>query len=299
MKRIILWISPILILFFIPRGGLASTSIVAQNCTEAQFSFNATLKNTLLSQAVLKEALSLLPYNLSPLQREMLYFFIKKSPMKYILSYKELEYKDKNIPMLKIDVTTNTSVVKGLLKDMGIYFNKGTTFFSLISQGLEDKDKVELFNLETLSNMVEDPREESLKMEIKKIDKGLYSGSLVYEKYRWFYTATSLDRLWENLWKNYFSLPEIKEQYYTVIRLWAHGWLTTVGLKFFQEKLRQRAKIVDEIRLISLQMKEDIGGEWKIYTLRPSLLISYLSNYFLSREMEFQITTLSSPSTAQ
>ncbi len=299
MKRITLWMSTIFILIFIPQGVWGYTSIVAQNCTEANFSFNSTLKNNLLSRAVLKEATTLLSYHLSPLRQEMLYSFIKKAPMRYILSYNEQESRKGNIPILEINVTTNRAVLKELLKDIGVYFDKGTTFFSLTTQGLEDTDKIELFNLETLSNMIEDPQEQDLKMEIKKVDKKFYTGSLVYKKYKWCYTASSMDNLWENLWKNYFSLPEIKERYYTVIKLCAHGWITTIGISFFQRILTQKTRMVDDIELISLQMKEDVGGEWKIYTLRPSLLISYLSNYFLSREMEFQITTLSSPSKAK
>ncbi len=296
MKNLILFFMTLLLLAQCQVAYARYCTIVESNCTEASFAFNATLRKNILTRAILKEALSLLPYNLSPLRREMLLFFLETHPLKFVLSYKEKEFSQKGAPMLEVDVAVNKQVLKKVLKAIGVYFERKSLFFSLSTKGLDEKDHMELFNLETLSNMVEDPQEKGLHMEVTKVGRA-YSGSLSFGKKLWSDTTPSLSLLWQHLWGKYFSLPEIKRKYYTIIQVCAHGWLTVAGLKFFEKDLCRHIEILDEVEMESLDMKEDIGGRWKIYTLRPSALISFLTNYFLKREMEFQLTTLSSPST--
>lgn len=274
---------------------LASNYIIItqSNCTSRDFNFNATIKNNILAQGLLKEAVKILPYDLDDQGKMSLLDFFKQNPLKYVLSYNELEKKNGNENILELKVFIDVDGLKNVLINIGAYFKDNLTC-KLIIENFDEQDFIHLSNLLSLSGITKTDYSSRLQLDLKKINNSLYTGTLTFNGQVWAGTSKTLYELWEKLWKNYFNLPEVRNKFFSKIKVFAGPWVTISGFRYFDEILHQKKEILDSVKLIKIEFNKGIYGYWEISSINPSRTTSYLNNYFGKRGMKFRIS-LSSP----
>ena len=263
------------------------------NCTSSKFNFNATLRNSILSKGILQQSIQLIPYKLEKEKMLALESFFNENPLRYVLSYKEREIKYNHESILAVDILSDMDALKNSLINLGIYFKKSKIKCKLEVENFDKQDFVNLSNLLLLTGVLKIDNINELQLNIKKIKNSLYTGSLKYNNYIWVGTSKSIYKLWEILWKNYFNLPSIKDKFFSKIIIYAGPWITTSGLKYFNDQIKERKEIIDKIELIKIEFNEGIFGKWKIISIRPSEVMSYLNKYFGERDMKVKIRLIS------
>lgn len=266
-------------------------TIEQQNCTSTQFNLNATLRNKILSKALIKEAIKIIPYELDQQKIDTLSQLFEDSSLKYVLSYKEHEQRNQNSTSLILNVKLDIGALKNTLINLGLYFNSKNVTVCLKTENLEEPEINFLDSLLKLSGISIENNSE-LKLYLKKIKDTLYTGTLTYKDHYWAATKKSLGELWETLWSNYFNLPEIKNKFFTKIILSAGPWVTLTGAKIFNRTLESKKEFLEGVKLISLTFSKGLFGKWEIYTIKPNAVTTFLNNYLGARGMEFNIQVL-------
>ncbi len=266
--------------------------IEQQNCTSTQFNLNATLRNKILSKALVKEAIKIIPYGLDQQKIDTLSQLFEDSSLKYVLSYKEHEQRNQNSTSLILNVKLDIGALKNTLINLGLYFNSKDVTVCLKTENFEEPDINFLNSLLRLSGISVDNNSIEPKLYIKKIKDTLYTGTFTYQDHYWAATKKSLGELWETLWSNYFNLPEIKNKFFSKIILSAGPWVTLTGVKGFNKTLQGKKQFLEGVKLISLTFSQGIFGKWEIVTIKPNAVTTFLNNYLGARGMEFNIQVL-------
>ncbi|GAB6162825.1 hypothetical protein JCM12298_19850 [Desulfothermus naphthae] len=270
-----------------------SIRIEEQNCTSSQFNLNATMRNKILTKALVIAATKILPYELDQQKIDILKQLFENSSMKYILSYKEHEEKNQNSTSLILNVNVDIISLKNKLKNLGLYFNPKKVLVHLETEDLQQPDLEFLDSLLQLSGVSVHNNSSEIKLYIKKIKDTLYTGTLSYKDHYWAATKNSLGDLLEALWSNYFNLPEIKNKFFSKIVLSAGPWVTLTGFKIFKKRLKAKKELLERVQLISITfLPQGIFGKWEIVTIKPKLVTTFLNNYLGERGMEFNMQVL-------
>ncbi len=189
--------------------------IEEQNCTSTEFNLNATLRNKILSKALVNESLKIMSTKLDEEKIKILNKLFEQSSLNYVLSYKDHEEKSQNSTSLIVELKLDIESIKKTLMNIGVYFNQKVVVTQMETENFEGPDLQSLDNLLKLSGITVDDNVSELKLYIRKVNDSLYTGTLKYKDHYWSGTKKTVSLNYGKLYGEiFFNLPEIKDKFF-------------------------------------------------------------------------------------
>ena len=241
---------------------------------------------------VVQEADEMLSAPLTEERRALFAARIGDKTRDLVLSYKEFnvsEQADPHALVMDLSVRVNTPVLKGILKDLGIFYTGSASVpCALTLTGLGSEDWQRLEDLQTLTgvDVIMGGNQDTTvpAMRLSKIAANRWQGELTAFDTHFSGQGTTLDGVWSDLWKQYFKLPHVISGVFATVVFEVEGWYVTDGVEYFENILQSWDKIVEEATLVSLKMpSESLGGVWSVQTLDVQALRTRLETFLGSR----------------
>ncbi|MDD2219562.1 MAG: hypothetical protein PHS63_05695, partial [Desulfoplanes sp.] len=187
-----------------------------------------------------------------------------------------------------LSVSVNTPVLKEMLKDMGIFYTSlHRVSCALTLTGFQSEDWQHLEELQTLSGVdviYGGNQPDAVTMQLNKVGENRWQGKLTAWDSDFTAQGRTLDVLWSELWKNYFSLPKVMSGIFSTVTFQVAGWYVTDGASYFEDILLSWDRLVEQATLLRLDMSDaDFGGVWSVQTLDVQALRTRLEAFLKDR----------------
>jgi hypothetical protein len=240
---------------------------------------------------IVQEADALLPVPMDEVRRALFATYVQDQTKNLVLSYKELGLKEEGSPRAVVadfSISVNTPVLKGMLKDMGIFYTSLKRVpCALTLTGLRSEDWQDLERLQSLTGVdviYGGTRPDAVAVQFNKIGEDRWQGELTAFDRNFTAQAPSLQSLWFELWKNYFTLPEVVSGIFSTVTFRVSGWYVTDGASYFEDILLSWDRLVEQATLLHLDMSDaDFGGVWSVQTLDVQALHAKLEAFLKDR----------------
>jgi hypothetical protein len=279
-----LWLTP---------GFAAQTVRVIRSLEPAQsaLAVQKQMLNDGFIQGIVLEADAILPVPMDEARRVLFANYVQDKTQDLVVSYKELGFKEQNDPreiMADLSVSVNTPVLKKMLKDMGIFYTSlHRVSCALTLTGLQSEDWQHLEELQTLSGVdviYGGNQSGAVTVQLNKVGENRWQGKLTAWDSDFTAQGRTLDALWSELWKNYFSLPKVMSGIFSTVTFQVAGWYVTDGASYFEDILLSWDRLVEQATLLRLDMTDaDFGGVWSVQTLDVPALRTRLEAFLKDR----------------
>ena len=244
-------------------------------------------------QAVLLEALAMLPSQPDEARRILLKDHLDGEAREYVSSFSEAGAAGADAALL--DVTVNRGLLKKHLQELGVYYTVAAPRqYNLVLTGATPDAWDVLGRLQALSGLqVEAGAMPSLALEHVSTAQGpMWQGVLHTDKADYPGQDKSLDVLWFALWKNYFSRPEIGDVAAQSVLLEVEGWYAPDGVDAFDRLLRGWDEAVFEAVLEGVTMRSSgIRAVWRVKIRSKEGLEQRLQEFLPSRNLTYAVTS--------
>lgn len=220
------------------------------------------------TRAVYDEALSILPGELQPLRRELLYDFLSSRSAKFIQGYSDVSHEP--IPggvRIYAKVAVNRVDLKKLLQDLGMLYTVDAflPYTLALGKGAGSTGE-EITRLQFLSGLSSIHGAQP-KLTLGRASHDVWTGRLESEAGEWRSRSSDLETLWITLWGNYFSRTGMAAKGKKALSVQIAGWKTPEEVRAFDEELKKWERTVPVAELVDVSM--DLGGitaRWRILT---------------------------------
>ncbi len=235
---------------------------------ERQQQLQARALQAAFTRAVYDEALDILPGELQPLRRELLYDFLSSRSAKFIQGYSDVSHEP--IPggvRIYAKVAVNRGDLKKMLHDLGMFYTVDAflPYTLALGEGAGFTGE-EITRLQFLSGLssIHGARP---KLTLQRASTDVWTGHLESEAGEWRSRSSDLETLWITLWGNYFSRTGMAAKGKKALSVQVAGWKTPEDIRAFDEELKTWERIVSVAELVDVSM--DLGGitaRWRILT---------------------------------
>lgn len=220
------------------------------------------------TRAVYEEALGILPGELQPLRRELLYDFLSSRSAKFIQGYSDVAHEP--VPggvRIYAKVTVNRNDLKKLLQDMGILYTVDAflPYTLALGQGAGSTGE-EITRLQFLSGLSSIHGAQP-KLTLERASQDIWTGHLKSDVGEWRSRSSDLETLWITLWGNYFSRTGLASKGKKALSVQVAGWKAPEDIHAFDEELKTWERMVSMAELVEVSL--DVGGmtaRWQILT---------------------------------
>ena len=242
-------------------------------------------------QGIVQEADAMLPVPMDEARRALFAAYVQDYTQNLVVSYKELGFNEQDAPpavVADFSVSVNTPLLKGMLKDMGAFYTSlKRVACALTLTGLRSEDWQHLEELQALTGVdviYEENRPDAVAAQIRKAGEDRWQGELTAFDKTFTAQATTLQALWFELWKKYFTLPEVVSGIFSTVTFRVAGWYVTDGASYFEDILLSWDRLVEQATLLHLDMSDaDFEGVWSVQTLDIQALRTKLEAFLKDR----------------
>ncbi len=210
-----------------------------------------------------------------------------------VMSYREIARKEDNSTVrMDMEVEIDKSYLKQLLKKSGFYYSAyRPVVFELVTKGLSEEDKATIARLKTMSGMQSRPGSNP-KVVITKTEDNRWKSRLEYEEKTLVSVNRKPRKMWFDLWGEYFSLSEIKNDFFYSMRLFIKGWSTIEALRMFNSDLGGWEKAIEDMKLVEVISQNGVvEGVWRVETRAIHRLRKKLQNFVRQKNMDFELVS--------
>ena len=194
---------------------------------ERQQQLQARALQAAFTRAVYDEALDILPGELQPLRRELLYDFLSSRSAKFIQGYSDVSHEP--IPggvRIYAKVAVNRGDLKKMLHDLGMFYTVDAflPYTLALGEGAGFTGE-EITRLQFLSGLssIHGARP---KLTLQRASTDVWTGHLESEAGEWRSRSSDLETLWITLWGNYFSRTGMAAKGKKALSVQVAGWKT-------------------------------------------------------------------------
>lgn len=250
--------------------------------------------------AVLAEALDLLPGALSVPRQELLRLYLLPRAADYVQSYAEAGSAQAGPgaamaapgggSVLRLDVTVNRPALKRTLQRMGTYYTvRGAREYDLALGGGAGGALDEVARLQELSGLTVRRGATPLLTLSSDGPSAGWGGRLEQGGQTWAATGADLATVWFELWGHYFSGPGAGAGVVDQVPLTVRGWSSTDGVKAFDAELGSWDGLVESRSLVRvLLLPEGVAGVWTVRSLSPDALARKLEQTLPGRGLTWE-----------
>lgn len=242
------------------------------------------------AQAVLDQAVTMLPAGLDESRTEALRQYFVGHSKPYIQGYKIISSQDMEAGLiLRLDVRVNRKVLRGGLIKLGLFQTTEQPLAASVvwPEDLDEDASALVGSLVTMSGLaLEEGAVPSFTLELGP--KNSYKGHLILEDSEWKATNKDMSALWVELWARYFTKVEDSLEKEKPLELSISGWFAPDAALEFDRVLRGWESVVQEARLVEMDMQPTgVGAIWEIRTLGEERLKNMLQAYLPERGLSF------------
>ncbi len=219
------------------------------------------LKDELMQEGfvlgVMSVAGSLLETPIGPERRELLASYLEPYVQRLIISYSDLGLQAGETPVevvQQLEVTVDIQALKKILKKTGI-FQTCTRPVRYFLKG-ENIPTEQIHNLEIFYGLEQVQEEEyaDVVLSLRPSASFGFEASLLAGAHKLTTRPARFEQAWENIWEQYFALPDLALQGTSVSSIWLKGWANSAEVYAFDKQLRSWAKLIDSVQLEFLQL---------------------------------------------
>lgn len=220
------------------------------------------------TRAVYDEALGILPGDLQPLRRELLYDFLSSRSSRYIQGYSDVSQEPVSGGVrLYAKIIVNRTDLKKMLQDLGIFYTVDAFLPYTLSMGQGvGSTGDEITKLQFLSGL-SSIYGASPKLTLTRASGDAWAGHLESDSGEWRSRAKDLETVWLTLWGNYFSRTGLAAKGKKALSVQVSGWKSPEDIRAFDEELKTWERTVSTSELVEVAL--DYGGataRWQILT---------------------------------
>lgn len=252
-------------------------------------------------RAVLMEAQSVLPGELSEARRVALGTFLRPRVDGLVTSYVEKGTEVREEPpsiVTTMHVGVNGPALKKVLKSVGTFYTAGNPWpYALTLSGADPAAWQELDVLQAVTGLrvveVSSGGEDVPQLFLRKGGDGLWRGTLVAATGRGEFSGQNaeLEPLWMQLWGEYFGLSAVQERVLGTVYLAVSGWQDLTGVFSFDTSLAALEDSLDEEVLVHISLQgREAGGMWKIRTTDRQQLAGDLDRLLSGKGLRFEMS---------
>lgn len=169
----------------------------------------------------------------------------------------------------KLSVRISTSVLYKRLQELGVVATIDTPmFYALTFSGVEPSLTKGLGVLQEISGLVPRslPEEGQSIPELKLSKTDVWMGVLSYQQWQSSHSAQTLDEVWFELWKAYFSRPDLAQAATSnTLQVRISGWLSGQGPMEFDRMLETWSADIGHKSLVGVEMDgPGLSATWSI-----------------------------------
>jgi hypothetical protein len=169
----------------------------------------------------------------------------------------------------KLSVRISTSVLHKRLQELGVVATIDTPmFYALTFSGVEPSLTKGLGVLQEISGLVPRslPEEGQSIPELKLSKTDVWMGVLSYQQWQSSHSAQTLDEVWFELWKAYFSRPDLAQAATSnTLQVRISGWLSGQGPMEFDRMLETWSADIGHKSLVGVEMDgPGLSATWSI-----------------------------------
>ena len=252
-------------------------------------------------RAVLKEALVMLPQELSESRTVALGAFLHPRVDGLVTSYVEKGAEVMDDPpafVLTMHVGVNGPALKKILKSAGTFYTAGRLWpYALTLSGADPAAWQELDTLQAVTGLqvvdTASAAEDVPQLFLCKSSDGLWQGTLTLGvgKEEFAGRNAELEPLWMQLWSEYFGLTAVQERVLGTVYLAVQGWRDLTGVLSFDASLQALKDSLDEEVLVRASLQRSGAmGVWKIRTTDRERLASDLGRLLSGKGLVFELS---------
>lgn len=261
---------------------------------KAQWTSMAKAREAAFVQALVLEAETIVPGDLSPEHQAALRKELADSARSLVLSY-AAEHYEKEMGRIgyRADVVVNTAELKARLKRWGTFYTAGNPVgFQLVTQGLTQEQRGEITHWEAVSGV--QPQETESPELRAAFQEGRWRLQLETAEEQWESVSAQLGTAWQSVWSRYFEQPEVQTRVVQRMKLDVSGWPTVEGALGWQHRLSQFDVSVDDATLLGLRVDEaGVRAQWRLDVLDASRLKARLGRLAPQQGVQFELRPLS------
>lgn len=244
-------------------------------------------------QAVLEDALAMLPGELGEVRTELLKQYFVENAQPYILGYKILYSQDMDAGLiLRLDVKVNKRTLRAGLKRMGLFSTIKTPLPASVvwPEDLDEEALLKLQGLVTLTGL-QVTADTSPSFTFDPGPEKTYKARLVLDDREWVAMNKDMSVAWFELWAKYFTRSEVVASQASTQLLVINGWFSPDGVLEFDRVLRSWDSAVQEVQLIEMDMQPaGVGASWDVRILSSERLSRMLQGYLPQRGLSYQLS---------
>ncbi|CCO24814.1 hypothetical protein [Maridesulfovibrio hydrothermalis] len=259
------------------------------------------------AQALLAEAVRMIPGTLSSERAEALKWILGKNYEEYISGYKDMDIKQEDAGVtVRIDVNVNRKALRTALKKMGMFSAGGAGVQAhvavsnekfVLGKEAQEKQNEQIATLIALYGIQQKNDAKGngtvVSFSVRHSSKKRWNGELASDLGKWFASGTSLEKVWRNLWERYYGVQDAQALMNPKAVLVVTGWFNPEGVREFGRKLKSWDSAVQEVQLLDVEMKPTaVSASWSLEVSDEWVLKSYLNDYLPPRGLTFNIEGL-------
>lgn len=235
---------------------------------ESQQQMQGRALQAAFTRAVYDEALTILPGELQPLRRELLYDFLSKRSARYVQGYSDVAYEPTpNGARIYARVTVNRNDLRKILQNIGVFYTVDAflPYTLSVGQGLGLVGE-EITRLQFLSGMSSIYGAKP-KLSLEHTAQGVWVGHLESDSGQWSSRSKDLETVWLTLWGNHFSRSGLAARGSKALSVQISGWKTPEGIQAFDEEIKKWDRLVSATELVDVALEPGgLTARWQILT---------------------------------
>lgn len=245
------------------------------------------------AQAVLEDALVMLPGLLDEVRSELLKQYLVDNAKPYVLGYNILSSQDMEAGLIiRMNVKVNKRALRDGLKKMGLFNTVVTPQVASVvwPDTLDEEALGQLQGLVTLTGIqIEENVAPSFALEAGP--ESTYKARLVVDDRDWVSMNKDMTKVWFELWAKYFMRSEMTVSTTSTQQLAITGWFSPDGVLEFDRVLRSWDSAVQDVQLVEMDMQPaGVGASWDVRILDASRLNVMLQSYLPQRGLSYQVS---------
>ncbi len=225
-------------------------------------------------QGVVQQANELLAMPLEEERARVFTTYIQDQVPSLVLGYsitRTVKHEDPPALVTYLSVTVNIPALKTILKQLGILYTSVSpvpTTITLSGMNATDWQRIEALQTLTGIDMASAAAQQGdVQLGLIKSGTSKWEGTLNAFDKRFSSQGVSLEKVWLDLWQQYFELEDVVEGTFAKVRLTIHGWYVPEGVSYFDTLFRSWKHLVEEAHILSVDLQtEGLSSTWEVRT---------------------------------
>ncbi len=199
-------------------------------------------------------------------------------------------HEDDTFMGLDMEVDIDAQLLRKILQESGVYYTSDTPWhYSLSTKGISPDEFADLQRFQLITGVAADSQAPT-ELTIAYTPESGWVGEIEHEQKSMSVSGSKLEDVWFDLWKYFFSRPDIVAIFVEEITLDTTGWATIDSVMSFDAALRDWDEEVEQSEIVTVFTDiPSLMVTWNISTLNREFLINRLDYFFDSREISYNI----------